>query len=85
MVFLTKGPMSSGASGEILTVFLAQGLALNQVQGQGVGMRDETEDIEVLRISINEIANKLSVLQSEGNHVDLKIYGLIELAKKYLE
>ena len=26
MIFLTEGPMSSGASGEILTVFLAKGL-----------------------------------------------------------
>lgn len=84
LIFLTKGPMSSGASGEILTVFLAKGLALNQGQGQGVGMRDEAEDIEVLKIPIDELADKLSALRSEGNHVDLKIYGLIELARKYL-
>lgn len=86
LIFLTKGPMSSGASGEILTVFLAKGLALNQVQGQGqgVGMRDEAEDIEVLKIPIDELEHKLSALRSEGNYVDLKIYGLIELAKKSL-
>lgn len=86
IVFLTKGPMSSGASGEILTVFLAKGLALNQVQGQGqgVGMMDEAENIEVLKIPIDELADKLSALRSEGNYVDLKIYGLMELARKYL-
>lgn len=84
MIFLTEGPMSSGASGEILTVFLAKGLALNQVQGQGIGGRDETEDIEVLRVPIAELDHKLSALQSEGNYVDLKIFGLIELARKYL-
>ena len=86
MIFLTEGPMSSGASGEILTVFLAKGLALNQVQGQGqsIGKRDETEDIEVLKVPINELDYKLSALRSEGNYIDLKIYGLMELAKRHL-
>lgn len=84
MIFLTEGPMSSGASGEILTVFLAKGIALNQGQGQGIGERDETEDIEVLKVPINELDHRLSVLRSEGNYVDLKIFGLIELAKKWL-
>jgi ADP-ribose pyrophosphatase len=79
MIFLTEGPMSSGASGEILTAFLAKGLEF-----KGIGERDETEDIEVLKVLINELDYKLSVLQSEGNLVDLKIFGLIELAKIYL-
>ncbi len=79
MIFLTEGPMSSGASGEILTAFLAKGLEF-----KGIGERDETEDIEVLKVLINELDYKLSVLQSEGNLVDLKIFGLIELAKRYL-
>jgi len=84
MIYLAEGPLSSGASGEILTAFLARGLALNQVQGQGIGERDETEDIEVLKVPINELDYKLSALQSEGNLVDLKIFGLIELAKRHL-
>ena len=91
IIYLTEGSMSSGASGEILTVFLAKGLALNplnqvqgQGQGQGIGERDETEDIEVLKVPINELDYKLSALRSEGNYIDLKIYGLMELAKKYL-
>jgi len=79
MIFLTEGPMSSGASGEILTVFLAKGLDF-----KGIGDRDETEDIEVIKIPISEIYQTLDVLRSEGNFVDLKIYGLIEIAKKHL-
>ncbi|MFZ6016929.1 MAG: NUDIX hydrolase [Nitrospirota bacterium] len=79
IVFLTEGPMSSGASGEILTVFLAKGLEF-----KGIGKMDEAEDIEVLKIPIDKLADKLSALRSEGNYVDLKIYGLIELAKKSL-
>jgi len=79
IIYLTEGPMSSGASGEILTVSLAKGLEF-----KGIGKRDETEDIEVLKVPINELNYKLSALRSEGNYIDLKIYGLMELAKKYL-
>jgi ADP-ribose pyrophosphatase len=79
IIYLTEGPMSSGASSGILTVFLAKGLEF-----KGIGERDETEDIEVLKIPINELDYKLSTLQLEGNYVDLKIYGLMELAKKHL-
>jgi 8-oxo-dGTP pyrophosphatase MutT (NUDIX family) len=79
MIYLTEGPLSSGASGEILTVFLARG-----VEFRGVGKRDETEEIEVLKIPMNELYQKLSSFRSEGNLIDLKIFGLVELAKRHL-
>jgi ADP-ribose pyrophosphatase len=79
MIFLAEGPMSSGASGEILTAFLAKGLEF-----KGIGKRDETEDIEVLKVPINEIDSKLDAYRLEGNYIDLKIFGLMELAKKQL-
>ncbi len=40
LIYLAEGPMSSGASGEILTAYLAKGLEF-----KGVGERGETEDI----------------------------------------
>lgn len=79
MIFLTEGPMSSGASEDILTVFLAKGLEF-----KGIGERDETEDIEIIKIPINELYHTLDKLRSEGNYIDLKIFGLIELAKRHL-
>jgi ADP-ribose pyrophosphatase len=79
MVFLTEGPLSSGASGEILTAYLANGLEF-----KGVGKRDETEDIEVLKLPMVDLYQKLDALRLEGDYVDLKIFGLIELAKKHL-
>jgi len=79
MIYIGEGPLSSGASGEVLTAFLAKG-----IEFKGLGKRDETEDIEVLKIPINELYDKLSTLKSEGNLIDLKIYGLLELAKRYL-
>jgi len=79
MIFLTDGPLSSGSSGDFLTVFLAKSLVF-----QGIGQRDETEDIEILKVPIMKSDAELYRLKSEANYIDLKIYGLIELAKKHL-
>lgn len=79
LVFLTEGPISSGASGEILTAYLARGIAY-----QGIGQHDEGEDIELIQVPLENLDQKLAELQAEGNYIDLKIYGLIELAKKHL-
>ncbi len=78
MIFLAEGPLSSGASKEILTVFLARGVVF-----KGIGERDETEDIEVLKISIDSVYERLASLEREGNLIDLKIFGLIEMAKRH--
>jgi 8-oxo-dGTP pyrophosphatase MutT (NUDIX family) len=79
MIFLAEGPLSSGASDEIITAFLAKGLAF-----KGFGERDETEDIEVLKIPAQEFDQRLNALYEKGNYVDLKVYGLMELAKRHL-
>jgi len=79
IIYLGEGPVSSGASGEVLTVFLAKG-----PEFKGIVNRDETEDIEVVKVPMDELYQKLSDLQSEGTLVDLKIFGLLELAKRYL-
>jgi hypothetical protein len=70
--------MSSGASGEILTAYLAKGLEF-----KGIGERDEAEDIEVIKAPVNRLDSILSELRSKGNLIDLKIYGLIALARKF--
>ena len=78
--YLTEGPMSSGASAEILTVYVATGLS-----HVGIGKRDETEDIEVLVVPLDRLSEQLDVLRSKGNHIDLKVYGLVEMAKNSLK
>jgi ADP-ribose pyrophosphatase len=77
--FLTEGPLSSGLSSELLTVFVATGLTY-----VGVGKRDETEHIEVLKTSLDELGSVLETLRGEGNYIDLKVYGLVELAREFL-
>jgi ADP-ribose pyrophosphatase len=79
LIFLTRGPMSSGSSGEILTAYLARGL-----EYEGITDRDEAEHIEMLDIPLVDLVPVLSLLQEQGNLIDLKIYGLTELAKKHL-
>jgi ADP-ribose pyrophosphatase len=78
--FLVEGPMSSGASAEILSVYVATGL-----RHVGIGQRDETEDIEVLPVPFSDIAAKLEELRQSGNHIDLKVYGMIEMSKTFLK
>ena len=75
--FLTEGPMSSGASAEILTVYAATGL-----KHVGIGTRDETEDIEVILTPLGRVDEKLEELRRAGDQVDLKVYGMIGLARE---
>lgn len=79
IIFLAEGPISSGASNEILTVYLARGL-----EYKNTAEKDETEDIEVFNIPMNELYSRLSIFREQGDIIDLKVFGLIELAKKYL-
>lgn len=79
MIFLAKGPLSSGLSGEVLSAFLAKGLKF-----KGLGRHDETEDLEVIKVPAGNIYQALSRLSGEGNLIDLKIYGFIEMARKHL-
>ncbi len=80
IVYLTEGPLSSGASGEILTVYLARGLTFKGISG-----RDETEDIEVITVAADNLYETLEQLKTKGYLIDLKIYGLYELAKRYIK
>jgi len=74
--FLTEGPMSSGASAEMLTVYLATGL-----KHVGIGVRDETEDIEVIEVPLKDVPEQLELLRRQGSLIDLKVHGMIEMAK----
>jgi 8-oxo-dGTP pyrophosphatase MutT (NUDIX family) len=74
--FLVKGPMSSGSSSELLTVFVATDLTY-----VGIGKRDETENIGVFKIPLADLASALLRLQQEDCFIDLKISGLVEMAQ----
>ncbi len=77
--FLAEGPLSSGISSEMLTVYL-----VTELSYVGIGARDETEDIEVLKAPLETVREELERLRDDGNCIDLKIYGLIELAREFI-
>ena len=79
MRFLTEGPLSSGSSSEMLAVYAATGLRY-----VGIGKRDETENIEVLKVPLDMLSTELEALHKAGNYIDLKVYGLVELARAFL-
>lgn len=79
LIPLARGPLSGGLSGEILTVYLAPGVKFKGVYG-----RDEAEDIEVLKVPLTGVYDWLAALVKDGNLIDLKIFGLIEMALRYL-
>lgn len=77
--FLAEGPMSTGASTEILRTYLCTGL--EQV-GKAGG--DDNEIIEVIEVPILSVQQYLTDQQAQGVLVDLKVYGLVDLGRKAL-
>lgn len=75
ITFLGRGPLSSGSSVEVLTVYLAKGLEF-----VGVSERDETEEIEVIKVPLGSVRDVLKDLEKDGNFIDLKILGFIDMA-----
>lgn len=80
LTFLTRGPLSSGSSREQLMVYLARGLEF-----KGIGQQDETEDIEVLKIPSDAVYEELQRFTDQGDFVDLKVPGLIEMARRRMK
>jgi ADP-ribose pyrophosphatase len=78
--FLAEGPISTGASTESLRAYLCTDL-----EHAGKNGGDDNEIIEVIEVPIESAQKFLRNAQSDGALVDLKVFGLIELARKVLE
>ena len=77
--FLVEGPMSTGASTEIIRTYLCTGL-----EHVGKSGGDDNEIIEVIEVPIEHVNEYLVSAQAGGMLVDLKVFGLIELARRTL-
>jgi len=75
MTFLVSGPLSAGASSEILSVFLAEELSLSDGS-----QTDHLEEIEVIHIPKDDFYPRFFQLADKDTLLDLKIPGLFELA-----
>lgn len=81
---LAEGPVSSGLSTEVLTVYLAREAIPASLSLRESHPIDETEDIEVIRTPLLSAYEKIEEFRRKGDAVDLKIYGFIELARSRL-
>ncbi|OGW55880.1 MAG: hypothetical protein A2Z46_06460 [Nitrospirae bacterium RBG_19FT_COMBO_55_12] len=79
LTFLAEGPISTGASTEVLRSYLCTGL-----EHVGKSGGDDNEIIEVLEVPIRDVHDFLRNEQKQGTLADLKVYGLVELARKEL-
>lgn len=82
--YLTEGPISSGISTEILTVFLAKD---TRQADQDVKRRyppEEIEQITLIRSPFSRVYEDLQIAREKGDYVDIKIFGLLELARMRL-
>jgi 8-oxo-dGTP pyrophosphatase MutT (NUDIX family) len=77
--FLAEGPMSTGASTEVLRTYLCTGL-----EHVGKAGGDDNEIIEVIEVPLRSVQEYLTDQQARGLLVDLKVYGLVELGRRAL-
>lgn len=84
LVFLADGPVSSGMSTEILTVFFAKNAYPASSDIKEKYPADESENIEIIKTPLSKIYETLEAHRRNGDYIDLKVYGLMELAKDRL-
>jgi len=72
---VAEGPLSSGASTEILTVYFADNVVYT-----GKQTLDDVEEIEVISLPLDGFHKHLLSLQDDETYLDLKIPGMFELA-----
>ncbi len=84
-IFLAEGPISSGLSTEVLTVFLAKDVSPAPARLKQLYPPDESENIEIIRTPLAAMYERLNACRESGDFIDLKIYGLAELAKRRLK
>ena len=82
---MAEGPVSSGLSTEILTVFLAREALPASPALRGKYPVEETESIELIRTPLTSAYETIAEYRGKGDAVDLKIYGFIELALKKIK
>ncbi|MCK4911791.1 MAG: NUDIX hydrolase [Thermodesulfovibrionales bacterium] len=81
LVPIITAAMSSGIHCEPWHVFLASGSTEASVSERKTHLPDESEDIETLTVPLASYRDALERLSGDGLLVDIRIYGLVELAK----
>ncbi len=77
---IIKGPLSAGASTEVLTVYIARDVVFT-----GSQQLEEHEEIEVIKVPAEGFYEGICALQDKNTYIDLKVFGLFELSKRARE
>ena len=82
ITLLTEGVISTGINTEQWKIVIAH--KVKKVPGEVLAKykSDDNEDIEVLKVSMDCIFTELENLKGDDVEIDLRIYGLLELAKR---
>ncbi|MEW6599982.1 MAG: NUDIX hydrolase [Nitrospirota bacterium] len=82
LTLLTWGVMSTGIDTDRWSIVLARDVYEVSPEIRSAHPPDESEDIQTFRVSIDRVYDELDVCISRGDNIDLRIPGLIELAKR---
>jgi ADP-ribose pyrophosphatase len=82
---LSNGVISTGVLAENWHVMLALDVRPATEDELRACPPDETEDIEVIPVALEGAIEALSEMEAEGAKVDIRIYGIIELARRKLK
>lgn len=85
LIYLTEGPVSSGMSTELLCVYLAPEARPATAGQLKDNPPDESEDIELIKTPVSKVYEALDLYKKQGDLIDLKLYGLIEMAVRRLD
>lgn len=85
LVHVTQGVMSTGINTERWRVLIASGVQEAPHEKSSAHPPDDNEDIEVLKVPLTELDGVLDAHAKEGCEIDLRIFGLIEVAKRQLK
>jgi ADP-ribose pyrophosphatase len=79
---LTDGVISTGINTEQWKIVIAHNVKKVSPEVLAKYSSDDNEDIEVLKVSLDSIFTELENLKKDDVEIDLRIYGLLELAKR---
>jgi 8-oxo-dGTP pyrophosphatase MutT (NUDIX family) len=82
---LIEGVMSTGINTETWNVFMALNAREVSEELRRAHPPDDNEDIEVIKVPLDDVYDTLAEYAESGSKIDLRVFGLIELARRRLE
>jgi hypothetical protein len=74
--------MSTGLDTDKWNIVLARDLHEAKDEIRREYPPDESEDIETIRVPLKSVYNTIEAYSNKGDEIDLRIFGLLELAKR---